>query len=157
MKDSHAMGKMSYRRFAIMLGLHFIAMYVLMYAMVHDLAANVYNSWNQVYMAGLMTASMVAIELVIMGSMYPNKRWNLALVAVSLAALLGLWMMIRQQTAIGNEQFIRAMVPHHSGAILMCRQAKLSDRELQELCRSIIQSQQSEIDQMKAILQRLPE
>lgn len=62
-----------YRRLSLMFILHFIAMYILMYAMVHELARDVYNSLNQVYMAGLMTASMGVIEIALMGSMYPNN------------------------------------------------------------------------------------
>jgi hypothetical protein len=73
------MGKQHYRNLGIMVVLHFIAMYILMYAMVHNLSANVYNSLNQFYMAGLMTESMVGIELLLMGSMYPNKRLNAVL------------------------------------------------------------------------------
>lgn len=150
-----SMAKMHYRKFTLMVVLHFIAMYVLMYAMVHNFADNLFHSWNQFYMAALMTASMVGIELVLMGSMYPNKKLNAALIVISIAALLGFWTMIRQQTAIADEQFIRSMVPHHSGAILMCRETSLTDPELQQLCRTIIESQQAEIDQMKQILQRL--
>lgn len=63
--------------------------------------------------------------------------------------------MIRQQTAIGDAEFLRSMVPHHSGAILMCREAKLRDAEIRELCRGIIAGQQREIDWMTAKLERL--
>jgi len=135
--------------------LHFIAMYILMYAMVHNLWDDVFNSWNQVYMAGLMTASMGAIELGLMGSMYTNRTWNRAIIAGSLVFLIGFALAIRQQTAIDDKQFIRSMVPHHSGAILMCREAAIEDVELRQLCKSIISSQQQEIDQMKRILERL--
>jgi uncharacterized protein (DUF305 family) len=64
-------------------------------------------------------------------------------------------MLIRQQSAIGDSQFLRSMIPHHAGAILMCRQAPIRDAEIKDLCRSIIASQQREIDQMKAALSRL--
>jgi uncharacterized protein (DUF305 family) len=149
------MGMQHYGRLAVMFVLHFVAMYILMYAMVHNLSENVFNSWNQVYMAGLMTASMGAIELALMGSMYGNKKWNAIIIAASLTALFAFFSFIRQQTAIGDKQFIRSMVPHHSGAILMCEQSSINDPELQQLCRTIISSQQQEIDQMKAILNRL--
>jgi hypothetical protein len=152
-----SMHKQHYRSFGIMIVLHFIAMYVLMYAMVHDLTANVYNSLNQFYMAGLMTSSMIGIELLLMGSMYPNKKLNAALIALSVVALLGFWLFIRQQTAICDTQFIRSMIPHHSGAILMCEQASIKDAELRQLCGNIIKGQQSEIDEMRVILRRLNE
>ena len=86
-----------YGRLLVMTVISFIAMYVLMYAMV-DRFANVYPSFNQFYMAGLMAASMVAIELVVMGGMYPNKKLNVVLTAASLIALAAFWIFIRQQT-----------------------------------------------------------
>jgi uncharacterized protein (DUF305 family) len=156
--QSHEQSRMQgshYGRLGLMFGLHFIAMYILMYAMVHDLAANVYNSWNNAYMAALMTSSMGAIELGLMGKMYPNKKWNIAIVVLSVLVLVGSWMFIRKQTAIGDTQFIRSMIPHHSGAILMCREANIEDTELKALCGEIIEGQQREIDQMKNILGRL--
>lgn len=145
----------NYRSLGLMFVLHFVAMYLLMYAMVHNLGSNVYNSLNQLYMAGLMTASMVGIELVLMRSMYPNKKWNALLIVASVVLLMGSFTLIRQQTGIQDTQFIRSMIPHHSGAILMCEKAEINDRELQELCRNITSSQQQEIDQMKAVLKRL--
>jgi len=152
--NQHDMQKHHYRSLWLMILLSFISMYVLMYAMVNILG-NVYNSLNQVYMAGLMTAPMVVIELIVMKAMYQDKRLNAIIIVVSLLAGLAFFMFIRQQTAIADRQFIRSMIPHHSGAILMCQQANLSDQELKDLCQSIIASQQSEIDQMKGILNRL--
>lgn len=145
---------MSYRNLAIMTVLSFISMYILMYAMVNVLA-NVYPNINQTYMAALMTAPMVFIELLLMGSMYKNKTLNAALVALSVLVLAVAWFAIRTQVAVGDVQFIKSMIPHHSGAILMCEKASLSDAELKKLCASIVTGQQSEIDQMKAILTRL--
>lgn len=149
------MNNKNYIRLGLMFVLHFVAMYALMYAMVHNLSSNVYNSLNQLYMAGLMTASMVGIELVLMRSMYPNKKWNVLLIVASMALLVGSFTLIRQQTGIHDTQFIRSMIPHHSGAILMCEKAEIKDRELQQLCANITSGQQQEIDQMKAILNRL--
>jgi carbon starvation protein CstA len=143
-----------YRHLLIMAVLSFVAMYILMYAMV-DTIDNVYNNFNQFYMAGLMTAPMVLIELFVMRAMYQDKRRNILIIAISLIALLGFFLLIRQQTVINDNQFLRSMIPHHGGAILMCEQAPIQDAEIQGLCGNIISSQQSEIDQMKAILDRL--
>jgi uncharacterized protein (DUF305 family) len=149
----HSMQGHHYRRLLLMMVLSFIAMYVLMYAMV-DRFADVFNSVNQVYMAGLMAAAMLIIELLVMGGMYPNRQWNMVLVAVGAVALVGFWLATRQQAAIGDRQFLRSMIPHHSGAILMCREAKLTDPEIRTLCESIIAGQQAEIDQMTGLLER---
>jgi uncharacterized protein (DUF305 family) len=129
----------------------FVAMYILMYAMT-DRLANVYANFNQFYMAGLMTAAMVIIELLVMSGMYPKKRTNAVLLIVSAVALFGFFAAIQKQTAISDRQFLRSMIPHHSGAILMCGQASLQDPELVRLCDSIKSSQASEIALMKAKL-----
>lgn len=158
-KDHSNMSKMSgnhYRQLIIMAILSFVAMYILMYAMV-DVISHVYNNFNQFYMAGLMAAPMVIIELVVMRAMYQNKRLNLLIIGISLLAMIGFFLFIRQQAAISDKQFLRSMIPHHSGAILMCERASLQDPEIQELCDSIIAGQQAEIDQMKTILEGLEE
>jgi hypothetical protein len=143
-----------YGRLAVMAALSFVSMYVLMYAMV-DVFANVYPNFNQFYMAGLMTAAMVIIELALMRVMYPSRKWNYSILAFSVLALVGCFVLIRQQTAIGDKQFLKSMIPHHAGAILMCEKAQITDPEIEELCAGIKAGQQSEIDQMKGILGRL--
>jgi hypothetical protein len=148
MKENH------YRHLAIMAVLSFVAMYILMYAMV-DTFGDVYNNVNQLYMAGLMAAPMVVIEVIVMRGMYHNKQLNMMLIAGSIALGVLLFIFIRQQTVVTDRQFLRSMIPHHSGAILMCRGASIQDQEIRDLCRSIISSQQQEIDQMNAMLRRL--
>jgi uncharacterized protein (DUF305 family) len=146
--------KSHYGRLLLMAVLSFLAMYALMYAMVNTFA-NVYPNFNQFYMAGLMTASMIVIELGIMGAMYRNKTMNALIVAASVIALVAFWILIRQQTAISDKQFLKSMIPHHAGAILMCEEAPLEDAQVKELCRTIIASQLSEIRQMKTRLNQL--
>ena len=145
---------MPYRHFAIMMILSFFIMFAFMYAMV-DRWANVYPNLNQAYMAGLMVAPMVILELVLMGAMYANKQANMAIIAASVLLLLLCWFGIRDQIAVGDKSFLRAMIPHHAGAILMCNQASISDGEIQRLCRNIVKSQQREINEMNVILKRL--
>lgn len=86
-----------YSRLLMMIGLHFIAMYILMYSMV-NVFDNVLNSFNQVYMAALMTASMILIEMPLMSSMYKSKRLNVIFLTVGVAVLIGSFLMIREQT-----------------------------------------------------------
>ncbi len=152
--EGHHEGGGHYGRFAAMMLVSFAAMFALMYAMVDTFSDATPNS-NQIYMAGLMVAAMAIIELALMGGMYPDKRVNLVIVAVSALALAGFWFAIRKQTAIGDRQFLKSMIPHHSGAILMCDEAPIRDDEIRQLCDSIVRSQRSEIDQMKRILARL--
>lgn len=142
-----------YARLGGMVLLSFLAMYALMYAMV-DRFVNVLGNLNQVYMAGLMTTSMVIIELSLMWSMYQSRRLNLALMSISALLLATFWLLIRTQAGIQDEQFLRSMIPHHAGAILMCEQASLREPEIEKLCSTIVSSQRAEIDLMKALLQK---
>ena len=148
MKENH------YRNLLVMAILSFISMYILMYAMVNSIG-NVFNNFNEFYMAGLMTAPMVLIELFLMRAMYQDTRRNAIIIAVSIIAGLAFFFLIRQQGAISDKQFLRSMIPHHASAILMCEQASIQDTEIKALCGNIISSQQAEIDQMKAKLLEL--
>ena len=147
-------GLKHYVRLAVMTVLMFIAMYALMYAMV-DRLENVFPNVNQLYMAGLMTAPMVVIELAIMRGMYEKRMANAAIIVVSLAAFVGFWIGIREQVAVSDDQFLKSMIPHHAGAVLMCGKASVQDAEIRSLCQNIMRSQQAEIEQMKAIMSRL--
>ena len=145
------MGNGQYARLAIMTALSFIAMYFLMYAMVNS-ADNVYMNFNQVYMAGVMAAPMVLLELALMSGMYQTRGLNALIAGVAAVVMVILFLFIRRQTGIGDRQFLRSMIPHHAGAILMCERASVSDPEIKRLCQNIISSQQAEIDKMKAML-----
>jgi uncharacterized protein (DUF305 family) len=98
---------------------------------------------------------MVLIELVLMRPMYKNKRVNILIIAASIVALGTFFLMIRQQTAVADTQFLKSMIPHHAAAILMCGKAPVQDAEIRQLCRTIIDNQSSEIAQMKAKLRVL--
>lgn len=140
-----------YRMLGLMAAVSFAAMYVLMYAMV-DRFENVLPNLNQFYMAAVMAAPMIVIELVLMRHMYPNARVNLAIGGVSLLVLAGAFFGIRYQVAISHDEFLRSMVPHHAGAILMCERSPATDADIRALCQGIVASQRAEIAQMKEML-----
>ena len=148
------MERRHYGQLAIMIGLSFIAMFILMYAMI-DTLANVYPNINQFYMAGLMASPMVLIELAVMRGMYTDKRANIVIAVVAIIAMIAFFMGIRQQVAVNDAQFLKSMIPHHAGAILMCEKARVQDPAIKQLCATIIQSQQAEIADMKARLAML--
>jgi len=148
MKQHEPEHKSHYPKLALMVGVSFIAMYILMYTMV-DRWADVLPNINQFYMAGLMTSAMVVIEIVIMSMMYHNRKLNIMIIALSLVALVGCYAGIRQQVGVSDKQFLKSMIPHHSAAVLMCRSADLTDPEIKQLCDDIIAGQQAEIDLMK--------
>lgn len=77
------------------------------------------------------------------------------LIAIGALLLIGFFVLIRQQVAVGDKQFLKSMIPHHAGAILMCEEANITDPEIKKLCEEIKLSQQREIDQMKTKLNEL--
>ncbi len=143
-----------YKKLALMILLSFGAMYILMYSMVDSISDSVPNV-NQFYMAGLMTMPMLILELLIMGGMYMNKKWNTLLIAAGFIGLVGFFLCIRQQAGVGDRQFLKSMIPHHGAAILMVEKAALTDPEVKKLGEGIIAAQQAEISQMKAKLKEL--
>ncbi len=149
----HEVGAKPYMMLAVNLGLSLLVMYVAMFAMIWSWGEFIQNV-NFFYMALVMWAPMGAIMLATMGGMYRNRKLNAALY-VAFAAIFVLSLVgIRQQSLVGDDQFLRSMIPHHSGAILMCEEAKLTDPEIRQLCGEIIQAQKDEIAQMKRIMGR---
>lgn len=143
-----------YLMFLVNMALSFVVMYLVMFSMI-DGWKDFHNNLNMLYMALTMVAPMGLLMFVTMKDMYQDRRLNVAcyvgLTLVFVAALAA----TRLQTFIDDRQFIASMVPHHSGAILMCREASLQDTELISLCQRIRESQRSEIEQMEAIRVRL--
>lgn len=147
-------GGIHYRHLLIMTLLSFVSMYVLMYAMV-DIFSNIVPNVNQFFMAGLMSMPMVIIELVVMRAMYKNPKANIGILIMALVAGVGFFLSIRSQATVGDKQFLKSMIPHHASALLMAEEADLSDPEIRQLAQKIIESQQEEIDQMKAKLEEI--
>ena len=144
----------SYLRLMLMMVLSLVAMFVFMYAMV-DVLTNAVPNVNQFYMAALMAAPMLGLEIVLMGKMYPRKGLNALLVGLGLLLALGFWLAIRAQIGVGDRQFLKSMIPHHAGAILMCERASIESPKIKALCQEIVESQQKEIAQMRSLLTEL--
>lgn len=143
-----------YLLFWINMGLGLIVMYGVMFSMI-DGWPDFRNNLNMAYMALTMWAPMGVFMLATMPAMFPNRRLNLVLYgAFILITVLSFWA-TRAQAFIDDRQFIDSMIPHHSGAILMCREADLEDAELVTLCGEIVAAQRREIEQMQAIGSRL--
>jgi uncharacterized protein (DUF305 family) len=145
--------KWHYAGLVINLAVSTVIMYLVMFSMIDGLP-EFYNNLNMFYMALMMVAPMAILMLLTMNSMYQHKMVNIALYVFFIALFVGSFAFTRAQTLIEDKQFLRSMIPHHSGAILMCRESSLADPELISLCQSIIKSQRDEIEQMKRILAR---
>lgn len=143
-----------YLRFAAMIGTSTIIMFGLMYLNTYELG-DVFFSETRVYMAFMMGAAMASIMLAFMLNMHPNRRVNNGIfVASAVVFALALWL-VRSQTTIEDVSWMKAMIPHHSIAILTSERANLSDPRVRELASQIIESQRREIGEMKALINDL--
>lgn len=147
------MKKNAYASLALQTLVGGIIMYLVMFVMIDSLGS-FYNNLNMLYMTLMMVAPMVVLMILAMGHMFPSRPVNAALLIGSVAVFLGGFALIRTQATIGDRAFLRSMIPHHSGAILMCKKVSLTDPQIVKLCGEIKESQRREIDEMKAILAR---
>ena len=143
-----------YLMFWINMILGLAVMYIVMFSMI-DGWGDFRNNLNMFYMAVTMWAPMGIFMLATMPRMFPNRNANIALYMVLALLTAGSFWATRAQVLIDDRQFVTSMIPHHSGAILMCREAKLADAELKTLCESITKAQREEIQQMERIANRL--
>lgn len=128
-------------------------MFVLTMSMVRTIDHFYFNLSN-FYMALIMVAPMGLVMLVVMWGMFRDTRLNFVLLAGFTALFVAAFWMGRTETFVGDEAFLRSMIPHHSRAILVCQESDLSDPEVIELCEQIVEAQQEEITQMEGILER---
>ena len=145
-----------YVMLGINLAISLLIMYLVMFSMIWS-GDDFFNNSNMFYMALLMWGPMGILMLLTMGMMYQNRQLNILLYAFfALLILVSFWA-IRDQALVGDRQFARAMIPHHSGAITMCERASLRDPAMKEICfkpNGIVASQVREIAELKAFLER---
>ena len=129
----------------------FCVMYAVMFLNVYE-SGHIFLSTTRAYMALLMVAPMALFMLLFMGNMYTNKKVNTAIIVSSIGVFLLVLVLLRTQTPISDRQYMKAMIPHHSSAILTSKRANIQDPEVKKLALQIIQSQEKEIAQMKKML-----
>lgn len=145
---------MTYKRFSVMMIISFLIMYLVRFLNM-DKLAHYHTSATRIYMALLMIAPMGVVMMLMMGKMYPNKKTNTSIVIGSIIVFGVILTALRTQTPIGDVQYMKAMIPHHSSAIMVSQHANIQDPEVRDLADSIIASQEREIAQMEAILKRM--
>ena len=143
-----------YRKFLLMLALSFVIMYVVMYLNTYEFD-HVYFSLTRFYMTVLMVTAMAVVMLLLMPMMYPNKTLNGIIMGVSLTLFVGALIMVRSQTFVNDTRWMKAMIPHHSIAILTSERATIQDPEVRKLADGIIAAQKREIEEMKVLIKRL--
>lgn len=147
------MEKGAYITFMVMLGISFFIMYAVMFFNVAEFGHNL--STTRFYMTLLMVTPMALLMLTLMRKMYTDKKLNIIIIISSLLVFTLSFILLRTQTPIEDKQYMKAMIPHHSSAILVSKQANIKDPEVKELAQKIIESQEKEIAQMEAILEKM--
>lgn len=145
---------MSYGRFALMIATSTVVMFGLMYLNTYALA-HVFYSQTRTWMALVMGAAMAVIMLGFMWSMYRNRAANIAIVAGSVAVFAGALWLVRSQETVDDLSYMKAMIPHHSIAIMTSERAHIRDPRVRVLADRIIEAQVREIDDMKDLIAEL--
>lgn len=141
-----------YLKFGVILLVSLALMWVLSMSMVRSIDHFYFNLSN-FWMALIMVSAMAVIMMVSMRSMFENKRLNVALYALFTLLFVGSLVLGRSSALVGDDQFLRSMIPHHSRAILVCQESDINDPQIQVLCGQIIEAQREEIVQMEKILE----
>ncbi|WP_108244661.1 DUF305 domain-containing protein [Muricauda brasiliensis] len=144
----------NYTKFTLMLICSAISMYITMYFNTYELS-HVFFSWTRMYMTFIGIGGMAIIMFLFMKNMYSNKTKNLTIVLGSLILMSVSTYLVRKQVPIEDVKWMKAMIPHHSIAILTSTRAELKDPEVKQLAQEIIEAQRKEIKEMKLMIKRL--
>lgn len=144
--------KSNYTVFAAMIATAMVVMYGLMYLNTFELA-HVRWSETRLYMTFIMGAAMAVIMLTYMRGMYTDRRVNIAIYLGSVIVFLIALFLVRSQTLVQDSSYMRAMIPHHSIAILTSERAEINDVRVRQLADEIIEAQRREIMEMNWLLE----
>lgn len=140
-----------YRKFLLMILAASVLMFGLMYLNTYQ-TSHVWFSQTRLFMTFIMAGSMALVMLFFMRGMYKDKRANLAIVVGSIALMgSGLWL-VRSQETVGDIAWMKAMIPHHSIAILTSGRAQILDPRVRKLADGIIEAQRREISEMEFLI-----
>lgn len=142
---------MAYSRFLAMIATSTIIMYGLMYLNSWEIS-HVWFSQTRMWMALYMGAVMAVVMLAFMLAMYSNRKANIAIVVGSVIAFSAGLYLVRSQDTVGDVAWMKAMIPHHSIAIMTSTRANISDPRVRELADEIIEAQNREIAEMEALI-----
>lgn len=143
-----------YLKFAAMIATSTAVMFGLMYLNTYAWE-HVFFSEMRAYMALVMGAAMAVVMLAFMLPMYTDRKINAAIFAASAIVFIGALWLVRSQDAVGEVSWMRAMIPHHSIAILTSERAQISDPRVRKLADEIIEAQRREIREMRALIAEL--
>ena len=143
-----------YGRFYAMIAISTVVMFGLMYLNTYQ-ADHIFFSQTRAYMALVMGATMAIIMLGFMLGMYDNRRLNAGILAGSAVVFAAALWLVRSQATVSDVSWMKAMIPHHSIAILTSERAHISDPRVRKLADNIIDTQRREIGEMEALIKDL--
>ena len=142
---------MSYGRFVTMIVTSTVVMFVLMYLNTWT-ADHVFYSQTRTWMALLMGAAMAVIMLGFMWNMYGNSKANIAIMFGSVAVFAACLWLVRSQQTVSDVSYMKAMIPHHSIAVMTSDRAHIRDPRVRKLADDILEAQVREIREMKSLI-----
>jgi peptidoglycan/LPS O-acetylase OafA/YrhL len=148
--------KNNYGRFALMVLTSTAIMFILMYLNAYSID-HVFFSETRLYMALIMGGVMAIVMLAFMLKMYTNKKVNIGIFAGSALLIAVSLFLVRSQTTVDDTSWMKAMIPHHSIAILTSERAEIEDPRVKKLADEIIKAQRKEISEMKTLIKELEE
>jgi hypothetical protein len=143
-----------YARFALMIATSILVMFGLMYLHTYS-TDHLFFSETRAYMALIMGAGMAVVMLLFMLHMYGDGRNNAAILVAAAIVFAGALWLVRSQRTVDDVSYMRAMIPHHSIAILTSERAQIRDPRVRELADEIIAAQRREIEEMKQLIVEL--
>ena len=152
----HESGGGKYWRFMAMVSTSTVLMFFLMYVNTYD-ADHIFWSETRFWMMFVMGAMMMVVMLLFMWGMYQDKKRNFIILGVATVTfVLALWL-VRSQTTVNGVDYMKAMIPHHSIAIMTSERAHIRDPRVRKLAHEIILAQRREIAQMKYLIADIEE
>jgi uncharacterized protein (DUF305 family) len=142
---------MSYPRFVMMIAISTVVMFGLMYLNTYALD-HVFYSQTRTWMALIMGAAMAVTMMAFMFGMYRSRYFNITIIVGSVVIFLASFWLVRSQQTVGDVAYMKAMIPHHSIAILNSERAQISDPRVRQLADQIIETQVREIEEMKWLI-----
>jgi len=152
MSDNKQMINKKYLMFFSMIGTSMLLMYGLMYVNSYQIFDHARFSETRLFMTLIMGGSMMIVMMAFMFDMYPNIKANIWIfIGAFLLILSSIWL-VRSQSTVNDVDYMEAMIPHHSIAILTSERSRIQDPRVQDLAEEIIEAQRREIKEMEWLI-----
>ena len=153
MKEKNKESPGNYKKFFAMIGTSMILMYFLTYLNSFQILDHAWFSETRLFMTLIMGAAMMVIMLAFMRDMYKDSRVNTSIFIGAVLLFLSAVWLVRSQATVSGVDYMEAMIPHHSIAILTSERANIQDLRVREIADEIIEAQRREIKEMEWLIE----